>query len=93
MSNHNENCATLHNSIDECDCDKGKIESLRAKVRELEQKLKQYKNLRQILRKRILDYQTASIDCSNNRLARSRYEGIATGTRWAAEDMEEADRI
>lgn len=35
MSYHNENCATLHNSIDECDCDKGKIESLRAKVKEL----------------------------------------------------------
>ncbi len=35
MSDHNENCATLHNSIDECDCDKGKIESLQAKVNEL----------------------------------------------------------
>lgn len=40
MSYHNENCATL----DECECDRCKIESLRAKVRELESQLEGLKD-------------------------------------------------
>lgn len=37
MSDHNENCAIYHNSIDECDCERGQIRALKERVRVLEQ--------------------------------------------------------
>ena len=37
MTNHNENCAIYHNSIDECDCERGQIRALKERVKELEQ--------------------------------------------------------
>lgn len=38
---HNENCAIYPNSIDECDCERGQIRALQAKLKRVEDLAKQ----------------------------------------------------